>query len=88
MKDKNIDVVKKTLFRLTDGPVIACGIKNNDRAYPAEELAEVLGERAKAAGDIDEALSMLTSGDKTVLICGSLYLLAAFYTRYPEFLEK
>ncbi|NDV24826.1 bifunctional folylpolyglutamate synthase/dihydrofolate synthase [Desulfovibrio sp. JC022] len=88
MKDKNLDPVKETLLRLTDGPVIACGIENNERAYPFNELAKVLGERAKPAKGIDEALSMLNSGDKTVLICGSLYLLAAFYTRYPEFLEK
>ncbi len=88
MRDKNLDPVKETLFRLTDGPVIACGIKDNERAYPFADLAAVLGERAKAAEDIDEALAMLNSGDRTVLICGSLYLLAAFYTRYPEFLEK
>ncbi|WP_421902242.1 bifunctional folylpolyglutamate synthase/dihydrofolate synthase [Maridesulfovibrio sp.] len=88
MKDKNLDPVKETLFRLTDGPVIASGIEGNERAYPYEDLAAVLGERAKPAKTIDEALSMLNSGDKTVLICGSLYLLAAFYTRYPEFLEK
>ncbi|TIH13434.1 bifunctional folylpolyglutamate synthase/dihydrofolate synthase [Marinifilum sp. JC120] len=88
MKDKNLDPVKETLFRLTDGPVMACGIENNERAYPFNELAEVLGERAEPAKDIDEALSMLNSGDKTVLICGSLYLLAAFYTRYPEFLRR
>lgn len=88
MKDKNLDPVKEALHRITDGPVIACGIEDNERAYPFQELAAVLGERAKAAETIDEALSMLNSGDKTVLICGSLYLLAAFYTRYPEFLEK
>lgn len=88
MKDKNFNPVKDILFRLTDGPLIACGIENNERAYPFEELAEVLGERAKAAGTIDEALRMLTSGDRTVLICGSLFLLAAFYTRYPEFLRR
>ncbi|HAS90636.1 MAG TPA: bifunctional folylpolyglutamate synthase/dihydrofolate synthase [Desulfovibrio sp.] len=88
MKDKTLDPVKEALHRITDGPVIACGIEDNERAYPFQELAEVLGERAKAAETIDEALSMLNSGDKTVLICGSLYLLAAFYTRYPEFLEK
>ncbi|NDV27586.1 bifunctional folylpolyglutamate synthase/dihydrofolate synthase [Desulfovibrio sp. JC010] len=86
MKDKNLDPVKEALFRMTDGSIIACGIENNERAYPYEELAAVLGERAKAAGTIDEALSMLNSGDRTVLICGSLFLLAAFYTRYPEFL--
>ena len=88
MKDKNLNPVKATLLRLTDGPVIASGIEGNERAYPYEDLAAVLGERAKPAKTIDEALSMLNSGDKTVLICGSLYLLAAFYTRYPEFLEK
>lgn len=88
MKDKNLDPVKEALYRITDGPVITCGIEDNERAYPFQELAAVLGERAKAVETIDEALSMLNSGDKTVLICGSLYLLAAFYTRYPEFLEK
>ncbi len=88
MKDKTLGPVRDALFRLTDGSVIACGIKDNERAYPFKDLAAVLGERAKAAEDIDEALAMLNSGDRTVLICGSLYLLAAFYTRYPEFLEK
>ncbi len=88
MKDKNLSPVRDTLFRLTDGPVVACGIPDNERAFPNSELADYLGERAQSAGDIGKALSMLTDGDKTVLICGSLYLLAAFYTRYPEFLEK
>lgn len=88
MKDKDLGLVKDILSRLTDGPIIACGIPGNERAYPFIELAGVLGEKAKAAANIDEALSVLGSGDKTVLICGSLYLLAAFYTRYPEFLKK
>jgi dihydrofolate synthase/folylpolyglutamate synthase len=88
MKDKNLAPVKETLFNLTDGPIIASGIEGNERAYPYKDLAAVLGERAKPAKTIDEAISMLNSGEKTVLICGSLYLLAAFYTRYPEFLEK
>lgn len=88
MKDKNLGPVKETLFRLTDGPVIACGIPGNERAYPYKELSEVLGSGARAAKDIDEALSILDSSDISVLICGSLYLLAAFYTRYPDFLEK
>ncbi|WP_432736144.1 bifunctional folylpolyglutamate synthase/dihydrofolate synthase [Maridesulfovibrio sp. FT414] len=88
MKDKNLAPVRETLFRLTDGPVIASGISGNERAYPFKELAEVLGERAKPAENIVEALSMLGAGDKTVLVCGSLYLLAAFYTSYPEFLRK
>ncbi|WP_415712809.1 bifunctional folylpolyglutamate synthase/dihydrofolate synthase [Maridesulfovibrio sp.] len=87
MKDKNLGPVKETLLRLTDGAVIACGIENNERAYPYKELAEVLGARVKAAANIDEALAMLNSGDRTVLICGSLFLLAAFYTRYPDFLR-
>lgn len=88
MKDKDLGPVKEIINRLTDGPVIACGIPGNERAYPYIELAGVLGGTSKAASNIEEALSMLGLGDKTVLICGSLYLLAAFYTRYPEFLEK
>ncbi|WP_027722982.1 bifunctional folylpolyglutamate synthase/dihydrofolate synthase [Maridesulfovibrio zosterae] len=88
MKDKNLQPVKETLFRLTDGPVIACGIPGNERAFLYKELAEALGNSSKAAANIDEALSLLGSDEKTVLVCGSLYLLAAFYTRYPEFLKK
>ncbi|CCO24754.1 FolC bifunctional protein [Maridesulfovibrio hydrothermalis AM13 = DSM 14728] len=88
MKDKDLAPVKEILLRLTDGVIIACGIPDNERAYPYSELSDVLGVRSKAASNINEALSLLSSGDKTVLICGSLYLLAAFYTRYPEFLRS
>lgn len=88
MKDKNLAPIRKTLSRLTDGPITACGIPGNERAFPYAELARVLGKQAQPAADIEAALSMLSAGDKTVLICGSLYLLAAFYTRFPEFLIK
>lgn len=88
MKDKDLAPVRETLLRLTPGTIITCGIPGNERAYPHEELAAVIGPRAESAGDINEALAKISDGDKTVLICGSLFLLAAFYTRYPEFLEK
>lgn len=88
MKDKVLGPVRESLLRISDGPVIACGIPGNERAYPSEDLASALGNRAKPAADIDDAFSMLNSDDKTVLVCGSLFLLAAFYKRYPEFLES
>ncbi|OEU69594.1 MAG: bifunctional folylpolyglutamate synthase/ dihydrofolate synthase [Desulfovibrio sp. S3730MH75] len=87
MKDKNIEPVKDILFKLTQGPIIACGIPENERACPHDELAQRLGPRVQPASSLDEALSLLPSGDGTILVCGSLYLLAAFYTKYPMFLK-
>ncbi len=87
MKDKNIEPVKDILFKLTQGPIIACGIPENERACPQDELAQRLGSRVLAARSLDEALSLLPSGDGPILVCGSLYLLAAFYTKYPHFLK-
>ncbi|WP_320170012.1 glutamate ligase domain-containing protein [Maridesulfovibrio sp.] len=88
MKDKKLDEVRATLRSLSDGRLIACGLPEHERAYPYDSLAAFLGEGVLAAADLDQAMSMLGGGDKTVLVCGSLYLLASFYTRFPEYLHK
>ena len=88
MKDKNIAPVKDILLGLTEGPIIACGLPENERACLPEDFPERLGQTVITAKSLDEALSLLPSGDGTVLICGSLYLLSAFYTKYPSFLIK
>ncbi|WP_304082223.1 folylpolyglutamate synthase/dihydrofolate synthase family protein [Maridesulfovibrio ferrireducens] len=88
MKDKNIAPVKDILFELTQGPIITCGIPENERACLPEDFIERFGTKVLTAPSLDEALSLLPSGDGTVLICGSLYLLSAFYTKYPRFLMK
>lgn len=87
MRDKDLTQIKPILKRLTKGSIIATGIYGNERALPENDLAGLIGERSIPAPNIKVALELLPLDAKKVLICGSLFLLASFYTIYPEFLE-
>jgi len=57
---------------------------------PAAEAAAILGERAMPVADLAESLRGLARipGSEPVLVCGSMYLLAAFYALWPEALAR
>jgi dihydrofolate synthase/folylpolyglutamate synthase len=66
-------------------------IANNERALPGTELAALLGPQAIAVPDLPTALEKvrpLAVGKAPVLICGSLYLLAEFFTVFPSALSS
>lgn len=49
------------------------------RALLAAEVAAALGERAVVAADPAGVLEAVRRLDGTVLVCGSVYLMAAFF---------
>jgi dihydrofolate synthase/folylpolyglutamate synthase len=54
-----------------------------ERACDPEDLAALLGPRARVATDLGAALQ----GEVKTLVCGSLYLVGAYYELHPEHLE-
>ena len=85
LKDKNVEEMLPLVRGLTDGPIVVPGLEN-ERASDPEALAARLGERARTAGSMAEALDICAGEPGVTLVCGSLYLLAEFYTLHPEFL--
>ncbi len=79
MRDKTLDpATLRRLSALADRVVIpGLGL---ERAFDARELAARFGSGATAVPDVRSALD----GGGTVLLCGSLYLVGAYYELYPE----
>ena len=69
-------------------PVFVPEIKDNPRAAAKEELCALLGEQARPAESLDDAIASAAgaAGKAPVLICGSLYLLGDVFARFPELL--
>jgi dihydrofolate synthase/folylpolyglutamate synthase len=59
-----------------------------ERAARPVDLVKVLGGKAEATDGMATALQRVADLPGPVLVCGSLYLLAAFYELYPEFLSR
>jgi len=79
MRDKTLEpAILRRLQALADRVVIPALAL--ERAFKAHELAERFGPGAEAAGDLRAALA----GEGSVLLCGSLYLVGAYYELYPE----
>lgn len=85
LADKDIGPMLARVKGLTDGPIIIPAM-DNDRAGDAGVLAATFGDRATTAISMAEALTVCQEVTGPVLVCGSLYLLAEFYTLYPDFL--
>lgn len=83
MRDKNLDAMLPMVRNLTDGPVMVVDMPHA-RACPARLLAEGLGSRGVVPESLEAALKEGAKYPAPTLICGSLYLLADFYTLYPH----
>ena len=88
LKDKDLPAMLPLVQGLTDGPILVPELPGNERALSAQDLAGRLGPRARAVPDLDAALNLLAGSKGRVLLCGSLYLLAEFYTKHPRFLTR
>jgi len=94
MADKDLATMGPQVLALTEGPVIAVGLPDMERAAKPEALAEALGPRALPARDIAAGLDMARDLVRDmapeeggpVLVCGSLYLLGEYFQRHPEHL--
>lgn len=83
MQDKKLDqTVLDRLTRLAD-EVVVPALPHVDRASRPEELVRRLGRRATAAAGLRQALAR----PGLILLCGSLYLVGAYYALYPDDLE-
>ncbi len=83
MKDKDVSGMRQVLLGLTTGPILLPELPGCERVMPARELAGLLEERAEVVESFERTLARVREGDlgqcKTVVITGSLYLLAEFY---------
>lgn len=97
LADKDLAAMAGTLAASIDAPVHVPELPGVERALPATDVCRVLretGMKAEAHTDTAAALGAAVredgyhSGDagRPVLICGSLYLLAAFFTLRPNLL--
>jgi len=90
MGNKDIKTLVPKVQALTEGTILLPQFKDMERAEPAARLETHFDERAKVCDSLQEALkqSKELAGDKPVLLCGSLYLLAEFFALHPEFLQR
>lgn len=96
LADKDLAAMAATLAAANPGPVHVPELPEVERALPATEICRVLqeaGMKTKAHPDTAAALAACTEAGivgrdarHPVLICGSLYLLAAFFTLRPYLL--
>ena len=86
MKDKEISNSLKMLGE-GDTEFVFTTVKNNERAAKALETqarAQICGYSGIAYEDIGEAYEYALSRNKTVIVCGSLYL----YKDFRNFIDK
>lgn len=92
LDDKDLDEIAPLALGMTDGPVFTPGLPGLSRARPAEELAAALGPCARAAANpaeaLDAAMGVALDAGGPVLVCGSLYLLAACYALHPSWMAE
>lgn len=86
--DKDVEAMLPLARGLTGGPIYVPGLDAPGRALEPQELAERLGDRAVPVRDMAEALRKVKGTAGTVLVCGSLYLLAEVYKLRPLWLRR
>ena len=85
MADKDMEVMLPLVRDMTPGPVLVVPMAY-ERACVPDVLAEGLGQKAIVLDSLQAALKEGLKYPSPTLVCGSLYLLADFYTLYPQFL--
>lgn len=83
MRDKTLEPALLTELRTMARQVVVPGLPGNERACDPTWLAARFGSDTLTAPNLSAALA-LTTGQ--ILICGSLYLVGAYYELYPEHL--
>lgn len=86
LADKDAAPMAPLLRDLTDGPVIIPAMQS-ERACDPARLATLMGEGSVTAVSLDAALRRCRDEAGPILVCGSLYLLAEFFSVYPHFLS-
>ena len=86
--DKDLAEMLPLVRSLTGGPIIVPGMDVPGRAADPAQLAARIGQGAEYVKDMEEAFGRVEGMEGTVLICGSLYLLAEAYKVRPEWLRR
>jgi dihydrofolate synthase/folylpolyglutamate synthase len=81
LADKDFEGMSGIVRRLTTGPIVVPGLHCPGRTRHPEDVARGLGERAVAVPDVTAALALVRDVPGTVLVCGSMYLLAEVMER-------
>lgn len=85
LEDKCLDSMVSQIRELTDGPILVPAMESQ-RARKPEEVVVLLGGNSRSLDSLKSALEEGSKCHGPTLVCGSLYLLAEFYTLYPQFL--
>lgn len=80
LADKDLAAIAPLAADLTTGPIFVPELPGNSRARPATDVAKALGGRANVVADPAAALDAIKNFSDIVLACGSMYLLAAFFS--------
>jgi dihydrofolate synthase/folylpolyglutamate synthase len=86
--DKDLAAMTPLARSLTGGPILVPGLDAPGRALDPAELAARLGGRAVPVAGVEEAFERVKGMRGTVLVCGSLYLLADVYRLRPHWLGR
>jgi dihydrofolate synthase/folylpolyglutamate synthase len=91
LADKDLEGIAPLALDLAMGaPVLIPPLSVKKRALPPERIAAAFGAAARAVPGLEAAVQSAglwdASPQSPVLVCGSLYLLAEFFTLYPEYL--
>ncbi len=76
LADKDFSGMAGIVRQLTAGPIIVPGLSCPGRTRDPADVARGLGERAEAVPDVATALARVREIPGTVVVCGSMYLLA------------
>jgi len=89
-----VELMDKYLFKHNlEIPILIPQIINNDRAIQASELSMLFKNKTHVCTHFTEALKLLPTllptsiVENPTIICGSLYLLADYYTLFPQALQ-
>jgi len=90
MADKDLEGIAPLALDLAPGaPLLIPPISAKKRAASPEGIAATFGDAANVMPSLEAALEAArlwdTSPQSPILMCGSLYLLADFFTLYPEY---
>jgi dihydrofolate synthase/folylpolyglutamate synthase len=92
LADKDLDGMAQLALDIALGaPLLIPALSASSRTVPPMQIAATFGATASTAPNLKAALKAVRQWETTpqspILICGSLYLLAEFFTLYPEYLH-